>query len=496
MRLSKRMAEAAEETAATGNQNREFEYLMSILTMRKKQGEDFWFRTNYRAPNFRVVRITLPNIDVYNEDEVVHKTFQLLNAWKQCLDWIPQRVDGDYLESATIAAHTVMVLKYLRNASHEVLLYDLTQNLLQESQIPVADLPHPPYGTITGPNCNFYSTEIFYQYSDFAEASSIYRVLIDRHPYTGTIEISFHEVHSTIIPTVNKYAFTTIQETCETKRNVYVPLLISGLREVMEEEPERPKPCIVCVHGGFGMSLTPKLSLPFLLFAQEAQALVVTVNVQGAGLYGVSYSERGRREEKEFAVLDLAYVLRFLVKKKYTTHSQIALFGGTFNGTLIGSAMVQFPSLFASAVVYDGIFDLVKYHLWNPPDYRSSTMGGGGGGDGGGGGGAPAATTLTWQTRTAQLPQKNMDWSATIWQQEFGGCFEAEAGTSSDAAETAHGSEAATAATAAPAAGDANGEGAAPPSAAAALSTEEICRIFAFIIHTVQATWPLPPSAE
>jgi hypothetical protein len=35
-----------------------------------------------------------------------------------------------------------------------------------------------------------------------------------------------------------------------------------------------------------------------------------------------------------------------------------------------------------------------------------------------------------------------------------------------------------------------------PRIAAAALSTEEICRIFAFIIHTVQATWPLPPSAE
>lgn len=43
--------------------------------------EDFWFRTNYRAPNFRVVRITLPNIDVCNEDEMAHMTFQLLNAW-------------------------------------------------------------------------------------------------------------------------------------------------------------------------------------------------------------------------------------------------------------------------------------------------------------------------------------------------------------------------------------------------------------------------------
>lgn len=38
MRMNKRMAEATEEEAAAANQPREYEYLMHILTVRKKQG--------------------------------------------------------------------------------------------------------------------------------------------------------------------------------------------------------------------------------------------------------------------------------------------------------------------------------------------------------------------------------------------------------------------------------------------------------------------------
>lgn len=32
--------------------------------------------------------------------------------------------------------------------------------------------------------------------------------------------------------------------------------------------------------------------------------------------------------------------------------------------------------------------------------------------------------------------------------------------------------------------------------AVASMSIEEVCRIFAFIIHTIQAPWPLPPRLE
>ena len=43
------------------------------------------------------------------------------------------------------------------------------------SLIPVASLPHPPFGAISGPYCSLGSQDIFYRFSSFSEQSSIYR---------------------------------------------------------------------------------------------------------------------------------------------------------------------------------------------------------------------------------------------------------------------------------------------------------------------------------
>ena len=41
--------------------------------------------------------------------------------------------------------------------------------------VPVASLPHPPFGAISGPYCSLGSQDIFYRFSSFSEQSSIYR---------------------------------------------------------------------------------------------------------------------------------------------------------------------------------------------------------------------------------------------------------------------------------------------------------------------------------
>jgi prolyl oligopeptidase len=351
-----------------------FEYLFSFVS---NVEDDCWFRSNYMAPNFRVVRITLPTDLNSHEGDVTTEACRnkLLNAWKFCLDWIPQRTDGDYLVSAGIAAHTVLVLKYLKDAGHEVLLYDLTQYLVEESQIAVASLPHPSYGTIIGPSCNFYSAEIFYQFSSYADPSSVYRALIERDPFSGAISISFHEVNSTSIPNTDKYLYDSQQVYVETMRNVSVPLLMFGLSETLGDlrqpgDPPQPKPCILMVSGGFGVSITPVFSLPLLLFVKHCRGVILVANLQGSGIYGSSWKHNGLKELKENAVTDLHCLIKYAIGKGLTTPSQLCLLGGTYNGTLIGTALTRFPTLFSAAVIEDGIFDLLRYPSFNPPFIR------------------------------------------------------------------------------------------------------------------------------
>ena len=72
-----------------------FEYISNIE-------QEFWFRTNFRAPTFRVVRITLPDVrgdmDISAELE-----YLFLMAWKTALEWIPER-PGCFLERYDMAS--------------------------------------------------------------------------------------------------------------------------------------------------------------------------------------------------------------------------------------------------------------------------------------------------------------------------------------------------------------------------------------------------------
>eukprot|EP01038_Epipyxis_sp_PR26KG_P014051 gene14051-18844_t len=409
-----------------------FDYISNIE-------DDFWFRTNFKAPNFRVVRMTFPSdIEQTQDNEYV-----LLSTWKNALDWIPERfiptnntntntnininhnhnkslnnstdnnnninddkkVDSDFFSSnnrvkngtaiclveAFIAAHTVLVLKYYNPVLYtcDVLLFDLTQSLEETSQTPVADLPHPPYGTIYNINCDFYSSEIFYQYSDLSDPCSIYRAVVDRDIYSGAIEISFDQVYSTNIPNINKYEYETslesydnnsIKQTNQNHRN----FLLFSHRESEDEVSfidnstnkndnnstsyNKPKPCVICVTGGFGVHITPIFSLPFLIFAKYFNGIIVLVNLESsfhsiinhtAGATAQANSNNNNKNEELFLLI------KYLVSKGYTSYSQIGLYGGShLGGVIIGSFLCKHPMNLGAAVIENGIFDLMNYsHL-------------------------------------------------------------------------------------------------------------------------------------
>lgn len=70
------------------------------------------------------------------------------------------------------------------------------------------------HGTITGPNCSFYSAQILYRCSDFSDPGSIYRAVINRDMFSGSIEIIFDQLSSVMVPGTDKYNYETIREVC------------------------------------------------------------------------------------------------------------------------------------------------------------------------------------------------------------------------------------------------------------------------------------------
>ena len=164
--------------------------------------------------------------------------------------------------------------------------------------------------------------------------------------------------------------------------------------------PSAPRPCIVIPPNGFGAPATPVFSLPLLLFVQHCRGIVVLVARQargdrsdcgtggrGAGRHrgrrqglhvdgpgdaddDAAAAQPPRRDGVAESAADLRTVLRHLIRRGFSSAGQMALLGGSHGGLSLGLAITGHPELFAAAVVNHGLFDLLRYQLFNPPHHH------------------------------------------------------------------------------------------------------------------------------
>ena len=163
-------------------------------------------------------------------------------------------------------------------------------------------------------------------------------------------------------------------------------MLVLGARDTLDALTGRlrfapstemaPLPCIVITNCGFGTPVTPVFSLPLLLFVKHCRGIVVVMARQAKGEHGFSAKNKyksgddDKDHKSDFSVEsaeDLRIVLKHLVRRKFTSPQKIALFGGSHGGLAIGLSITKHPDLFGAAVVNNGLFDLLRYHLFNPP---------------------------------------------------------------------------------------------------------------------------------
>lgn len=67
-------------------------------------------------------------------------------------------------------------------------------------------------------------------------------------------------------------------------------------------------------------------------------------------------------EKKQTVFDDLIAAAEYLIQKKYTNPSKIAIAGGSNGGLLIGACMTQRPELFKVALPAVGVLDMLRYH--------------------------------------------------------------------------------------------------------------------------------------
>ncbi len=280
--------------------------------------------TSRDAPNSKVVRIPLSAPTLENIEEIVPESTQALS-------------------NATLTGNAIATI-YLKDASHEIHLFDLEGSFLKK-----VDLPQ--YGAVFSMNGRYGDNELFLEYHSFFYPYTIFRYEHDTDELT-----KFEE------PTigVDTSQFEVNQVFYQSKDGTRVPMFIVHKKGL---ERNGKNPTILYGYGGFNISNTPGF-IPHYLPWLEDGGIYAVANLRGGGEYGKEWHLAGTLDRKQNVFDDFIAAAEFLINEKYTSSSKLAINGRSNGGLLIGAVLVQRPDLFGAAVPQVGVLDMLRYPLF------------------------------------------------------------------------------------------------------------------------------------
>jgi prolyl oligopeptidase len=285
-------------------------------------GDKLLVRTNADAPNYKVVLIDPKN-----------------SAKENWVTIIPER--KELLESVETAGHKLF-LTYLQDASSRVYQTNYKGNF--ERQINL-----PGIGSATGFHGYAEDSEIFYTYSSFDYPAAIFRYNI-----ASGQTLLFRKSEAKI----NADNYQTLQTFFYSRDGTKVPMFITYKKGL---QLNGNNPVLIYGYGGFNIPLTPSFSISNAFFLEQGGVSVI-VNLRGGSEYGEAWHKAGMLQNKQNVFDDFIAAAEFLINKKYTNPSKLAMRGGSNGGLLIGAVMTQRPGLFKVAIPQVGVMDMLRYH--------------------------------------------------------------------------------------------------------------------------------------
>jgi dipeptidyl aminopeptidase/acylaminoacyl peptidase len=131
---------------------------------------------------------------------------------------------------------------------------------------------------------------------------------------------------------------------------------------------EELSPAIVFVHGGPESQFRPYFNFLIQYFVHHGYA-VLAPNVRGSSGYGNSYMHLDNVEKRMDSVADLAHAVHWLAEQPGIDAQRLVVYGGSYGGFMVLSALTTYPDLWAAGVNIVGISNFVTF-LENTSEYR------------------------------------------------------------------------------------------------------------------------------
>ena len=127
-----------------------------------------------------------------------------------------------------------------------------------------------------------------------------------------------------------------------------------------QDGEQRNLPVVVYVHGGPESQSRPEFNSVLQYLASRGYGVFVP-NVRGSTGYGYEYQSLDDVRLRMDSVKDLQYAVRWLSESGIADPKRIAVFGGSYGGFMVLSAVTTYPDLWAAGVDIVGIANFVTF---------------------------------------------------------------------------------------------------------------------------------------
>jgi prolyl oligopeptidase len=259
------------------------------------------------------------------------------DGWR---DLLPQ--DGTAVLRDYALLDNVLVAAWTRHALGLVTVHSLATGEK------IRELPLPGPGTVAGVTARPEGQhEAWITYTDYGTPSTVLRY-DDRD---GSVSVWATAPGGTDLPevTAEQVSYTSADGTQVRMVVLRAPGAAPG-----------PRPAILYGYGGFDISLTPGYSANILAWI-ESGGVYAVAGLRGGSEEGEEWHRAGMRERKQNVFDDFHAAASWLIASGLTSRDQLAIWGGSNGGLLIGAAVTQRPDLYAAAVCSAPLLDMVRY---------------------------------------------------------------------------------------------------------------------------------------
>jgi len=285
------------------------------------EGSKLFIATNLNAPNTKIVTVNAENPEVEN--------------W---IDFIPET--ENILQPSTGSGY--FFAKYLIDAISKVKQYDKTGKLVREITL-------PGIGSASGFEGKKEDKEIYYSFTNYTTPSTIFRI----DPLSGQTQ-----VYKKPDVLFNSEDYVSEQVFYNSKDGTRIPMIITHKKNTLRNGKNAT---LLYGYGGFGISETPKFSVPVALWL-EMGGIYAVANIRGGGEYGEKWHLAGTKMNKQNVFDDFISAAEYLINNNYTSSKYLAIRGGSNGGLLVGAVMTHRPDLMKVAIPMVGVMDMLRYH--------------------------------------------------------------------------------------------------------------------------------------